>query len=537
MRKLHGRGCAQPPACETPGSGLPHLSYRPTGRLSRPRGVNLILDGLSIVLATMGLIMMLSARADSRRWPLLGLVVPTLLFLLSDTHRQRLADALRANARAARAFSEGAGGVPWKAAAVLVVLPAFLFVLSNGSILGAIDTLPVIPTAVSLVREGNWDVSEFDRAGPRSLIRNRDGQVLLCYQARGDRIHSAFPSGMVLFAAPVAGLARLCGADLDQHMVHLRLEKITAALVASLCLGLFFLTACCLGSAQASAVATLLLAVSSGIYTTVGLGLWQHGGIVFWTLVALLVEFASAGSPSRMGSVIQGIACGALLMCRPTAALGVAGLGTWIFIRSRRRALLTMAVAAAAYLPCIALYESLYGNVFGPSTINQNMTGSLWQFGRVETIAGVLWCPARGLFVYQPWAILSILALVPGVRSLARQSGRRAQPAGWLGYCLTVATAHCFLISAWHDWSGGYCWGSRLLTDIVPLLGLLSVPAIEALCQTPRTRTVIVALAVTGALTHLPCTYLNAASWNYVTDHKGDLWSWSHAPFFHIGSH
>jgi hypothetical protein len=536
MRRLQKRGSDLPSGQERLGSRLPHSRYRPILPSGRQDPITLILDGLSLLLAAAFLIVMLRAHVHYDRWPLFGLLLPAIRLVLSGRYRERLGVALRAQAARAKAFAAGTGGLPWKAAAVLVVIPVFLFDLSNATIVGSIDTRPVIPTAVSLIRDGNWDMSEFDRSSSESLLRNRAGELPKSFQVRGGRIYSSFPSGMVLFATPVTGLARLCGANLDDRVVHLRLEKITASMVAALCLGLFFLTACCLGSAPAAAVATFLLTVSSSLYTTVGLGLWQHGGVVFWTLVALLVEFASSGAPSRRGSVIQGIACAALLMCRPTAALLVAGLGIWMFLRSPRRALFTGAVAAFAYLPGIALYETLYGNPLGPLTIPLSLSGSEWRFGRVDTIAGVFVCPGRGLFIYQPWAVLSLLALVPAVRRLARGPRHRKQPAGWMAYCLIIPVIHCLVISAWHDWSGGYCWGSRLLTDIIPLLGLLSVPAIEFLWQSPRSRTVIFTLAVLGALTHIPCTYMGASSWNYATDHDADLWSWSNAPFLYHGS-
>jgi hypothetical protein len=494
-----------------------------------------LLDGLSWILAAAGLFLMLSARAHYSRSPFLGLALPALRLVLFASFRLRVMKAFRAQAAAAQAFAAGWGPVPWKAATLFVVVPVFLFDLSNGTLLGSVDTRPVIPTAVSLVREGNWDVSEFAQGSANSLLRDRSGEIPLSFQVRGDRIYSAFPSGMVFFAAPVAGLSRLCGANLDDRMVHLRLEKITAALVAALCLGVFFLTASGLGSAWAAGTATLLLAISSSLYTTVGLGLWQHGGVVFWVLVALLVEFASNGAPNRKGSAVQGIACAGLLTCRPTAALLVAGLGIWIFLRSPRRALLTMAVAAVAFLPCMAVYESLYRNVLGPLTIPLAMTGARWHFGRIDRLVGVFVCPARGLFVYQPWVVLSLLAVIPVVRRLTSEKRLREAPSGWMAYCLIISAVHCVVVSAWFDWSGGYCWGSRLLTDIMPLLGLLCVPVLEWLGKRPQTRTIIVAVAVLGALTHFPCVYRNAASWNYVTDHERDLWSWSNAPFLYEG--
>jgi hypothetical protein len=87
------------------------------------------------------------------------------------------------------------------------------------------------------------------------------------------------------------------------------------------------------------------------------------------------------------------------------------------------------------------------------------------------------------------------------------------------------------MISAWHDWTGGDCWGSRMLTDILPLLGLLAIPATVALWRSPHTRAVIFTLGFVGALAHFPCVYLGSSAWNSATNHAKDVWSWSRAPF------
>ena len=489
------------------------------------------MDRLSLILAIASLVMMLRARADYALWPLVGLVLPAIRWPFFASFRLHLRRAVRTRWDEVKRFSAGSGPVPWLAVSAFVVLPVFVFDVTNGRILGAIDTRPVIPTAVSLVREGDWDLGEFSPADRFDVLHDRAGHMLLCYQTAGQRIYSAFPSGMVVFAVPVVTIARLCGAELDLRWVHLRLEKITAALVASLTLGLFFLSACCFGSSLAAAVLTVFLAVGSGLYTTVGLGLWQHGGIAFWLLAALLVELRSSGRPSRWGTLVQGIALAAMLMCRPTAALCVVGIGTWILLRCPKRAFLTAAVAAIAYLPCLVMYGLVYGNPLGPSTMSGNMSGVYWHFGRLETMLGVLVCPGRGLFVYQPWAILAILSLFPRVRALARESGYRAGPDGWIGFGFILTAVHCFMISAWHDWTGGDCWGSRMLTDIIPLLGLLAIPATITLWKSPRTRAVIFTLGLVGALAHFPCVYLGSASWNSTPEHAKDFWSWSHAPF------
>jgi hypothetical protein len=453
---------------------------------------------------------------------------------LSSHYRSRLLAARRVGLDAIRAFSRGAAPVPWSATMSFVVIPGFLLYLSNGTILGAIDTRPVIPTAISLVRQGDWELSEFVRPGRSTILHDRAGhQLLKCFQVEAGGIYSGYPPGMVMFAVPVTAMARICGADLDQLMVHRRLEKITASLVAALGLGLFFLTACCLGSAEGAAAVTLLMTTCSAIYTTVGLGLWQHGGIVLWLLTILLVEFRRSRWPSAWHSAIQGAACGGLLMCRPTAAILVVGFGTWVLLRSPKYALRVAVIAAAAYAPCLLMYYAVYGNVFGPHAISGHITGSSWRFGRIDSLVGILASPARGLFVYQPWLVLAFLGLSPRILCRARAMGYRGGPAGWMSFCLVASVAHCGLISCWCDWAGGGCWGSRLLTDILPLLGLMCVPTITALWPSPRFRTVIVSLGILGALTHLPAVYMNAAAWNDVSDHSGDLWSWSRAPFLY----
>src|SRR5207247_1500463 len=77
------------------------------------------------------------------------------------------------------------------------------------------DSRPVILTAGSLVREGDWDIREFLPAGELPYFA----------QHTHGGVYSSYPSGMVPFALPVAAAARLLGADFNSPQVHERLEK------------------------------------------------------------------------------------------------------------------------------------------------------------------------------------------------------------------------------------------------------------------------------------------------------------------------
>lgn len=485
---------------------------------------------LSSALAVVGLVVLLRAGRYSERWPLLALAAPALSIIVSRRQRGLWRARRDAWIEACRRFAAGAGPIPWSAAVALVGVPFVVVDLAHGRWLGAIDTRPVIPTAVSLVRDGDWDVRELAHARGGNLLAAPDGTLLKCFQTNGARVHSSFPQGMTPFALGVVAPARWLGADLESRPVQLRLEKLAAALIAACTLVLFFLTALRIGSTRAAAVATALLATGSGILTTIGLALWQHGGVTIWLLAALLVEFSSDGRPGWRGTLVQGVALGSMVACRPTAALLVGLFGLWAAWRSPRRALALGWIAALAFAPWLGLNLALYGNLLGPACVNANAGSQNWDFFRPATIAGVLIGPARGLFVYQPWALLAFGLAVPAIRARA---ALRPGPAGWVAFAAVASTAHIYVIGSWRDWSGGYCWGSRLLTDILPLLGLLCVPTIEALLRTGRGIAFVLLLALLAAATQWPAILAGAGQWNFVTDHAADLWSWSNAPFLY----
>jgi hypothetical protein len=202
-----------------------------------------------------------------------------------------------------------------------------------------------------------------------------------------------------------------------------------------------------------------------------------------------------------------------MLACRPTAALLVGLFGLWVLIRSPRRAVALAVLTILSFAPWLAFYEHLYGSALGPSTIRGHTSLHLWSFFRVWTMLAVLFSPGRGLFVYQPWAVLAVITAIFWPR-LRRFTGPVSAPRYWVAFAAAASALHAFMISAWWDWAGGYCWGSRLLTDIVPLLGLLSVPTVAVLLGSKVGRGMLAGLAVISVLAHLPCILWDAHRWN-----------------------
>lgn len=134
---------------------------------------------------------------------------------------------------------------------------------------------------------------------------------------------------------------------------------------------------------------------------------------------------------------------------------------------------------------------------FGLLLYNWIRFGSLLNFGYgsekfmlqiFDGLYGVLLSPGRSMFLYSPVLTLAI-------------------PGAWLFYkkekALTFAASvtvlfYVLVVASWHSWDGGWSWGSRLLTPILPILGFLSTPAIESAWSRRGDIFVVIGMAVLG---------------------------------------
>lgn len=398
---------------------------------------------------------------------------------------------------------------PRAIAIIEIAVPAAALFLNANPTIATGDSQPVLPTVVQMLERGNRDLAgwasdgrweQFTFAGNPYFLRALPG--------RAGR-YSAYPAGMELFALPGVLIAKAAKADLHNAETLLAIERITAALLAAASLAVFYLIAVRFSRPPAAYIATLLLMLGSTFTTTHGIALWQQSGVVFWMLIVLLCE------TREHRGWLQAFACAAMLACRPSAVTFLIPFGVWTLRRSPRGAMLLAARAIACYAPWAVMYQSLYGSPFGPSMsfLNEN-----WQ--PAGNLAGVLFSPARGLLVYQPWLLL---LLIPAA----------SHP--WRPLLLGAIGMHLLLVASWPMWWGGHCWGSRLLAEVVPLAALLMLGPLDRLLDRPIGGWVAGALVALGMVLHLPGSHGSAMAWNFnpesVDADPARLWDWREPPF------
>jgi hypothetical protein len=332
-------------------------------------------------------------------------------------------------------------------------------------------------------------------------------------QGRGDHAISLYPVVLPVLVSPLYLPA--IGYLNAQGWTEPRLdrtarvmEKLTASLLAAASAALLYL----LLRRRAEPRDALLLTVAFAFGTTTWVissqALWQHG-LAELLVVGALLLLTGPYTPSR--ALAAGTLCGLIAANRPPDAILAAALGLYGLWWATRRdrivptppavapaaappvacsgipgwpetgrppasgsvGILLLAAGAALPLGLVLAYNlEVAGSVAGGYGISGKAT--FFQHPLLSGIAGLLFSPTRGLFVFSPFLLFLPLRL----RDVLGGSGARARG---LTLALGIAVASQVLLYAKTDWRNGFCWGPRWLTDLLPLLLWMLPPVVAAL--------------------------------------------------------
>lgn len=99
----------------------------------------------------------------------------------------------------------------------------------------------------------------------------------------------------------------------------------------------------------------------------------------------------------------------------------------------------------------------------------------------LEGLLGLLFSPGRGLLAYTPIPFFSLAAFSPRARERLRPHRLVVVAAS------SFSLLHIAFFTVFPMWWGGYCWGPRLLTEILPpvmVLMAVGLPAIRGRAMT-----------------------------------------------------
>ncbi len=352
------------------------LTFRVPDPFSYP--MHVALGWLQVTVVIVAVYVCHLGRSNAHLWLLLPILVPALRSLVDPNYRAAVKTWLWNHVHSLHSYPHQTKSIRWRSLFVIVVFPVAWLYLSNNRSGGPGDTWPVVYTASSIVRQGNAELSEYLSVAPSSYRMPTPDDLPYCTVRTSQASIPAIPPVCSVCPAVCIGFAWLSSRRFESALGD-RLDKWVATWIAAIGVGLFFLVARHLADPTTSWIATIMVAFGSTMWTTVGQSLWQHGGIVFWSLLFLLIEFHSArrrSSPSAFG---HGFCWAMMLSCRLSAAIMIVPLAIWILLRDPKRTIVIATWAILAYLPWVWAYGSIYGNPFGPSV--HQLHGTNWRAG------------------------------------------------------------------------------------------------------------------------------------------------------------
>ena len=266
---------------------------------------------------------------------------------------------------------------------------------------------------------------------------------------------------------------------------------------------------------------------------------WMHGASMAVTSVAVLAATRLAADRGAAWAAVLGAALAASYTVRPTNLSIALALGVWVIWCRPRRAPLAVLGAVLVLVPWFAINQATYGDWFSPYYASERAS---FAGNYLDRLATNLFSPARGLLLFSPIVLLALAGWWMAVRRSPKAERLPPSLAIALG---AAAGAHWMAVSARDvDWWGGVGFGPRYMTDLLPWLAVLAVPAVSWLLDPPpeRTRAMSHRLAVgfVGAallwsvVVHAQGAYLRSTiCWNYdPLVGESEMWAFSHSQLF-----
>jgi len=307
-----------------------------------------------------------------------------------------------------------------------------------------------------------------------------------------------------------------------------RLEKTSAAVVTSLSVVLLFWALGEMVSRGWALTIAVIYAFGTSSLSMSSQALWQHGPSQLF--LALFLFLLARGLRDDRYLAATGFPMAGAAAMRSTDAALLLPVAVWI------------AWARPALIPRLALYGLLpaAGMVLYNLSVAGSLTGGwsnpavpVWAlFSQVslrEGLTGILLSPARGLFVYSPVFLFSVLGCVAVWRR-----GPVAFRALSLGLPLVV-----LVVGKWFLWWGGHSWGPRLLADTAPVFCFFLYPLAGPLSRSLALRASFILLTALSVASHAMGAFLYDGRWDGVAEaegaHYSRLWSWREGPLGFYG--
>jgi hypothetical protein len=313
--------------------------------------------------------------------------------------------------------------------------------------------------------------------------------------------------------------------------VPFRFEMVIASFYGAIAVALFFWMIFVNFDDVRIAVATaVIFGLGTSMWSVATSALWQHAPLNLMLILAMLLLLGAR----RRAALAQyaSIPLALSFIIRPTAAIPIAVYSAYVLICYRPWFVRFMVWAICIAVPCMAFNIWTWGMVLPPYYFPGTAVtvGDSSTFG--EALLGNLISPARGLFVFSPVLIFAIGGFWLAMRT---REGRSLH----IAFGLIIAL-HWMLVSHLEPWWGGYSFGPRMMSDVLPFLTYFLAFTLQWCLSVFSPRRAMVAVCIAGLAAVSIFIHAQGAlrfapqQWNADPDidtHPARLWDWNDLQF------
>lgn len=339
----------------------------------------------------------------------------------------------------------------------------FVYLISSMST-GAGDTIPASLLPFSILENHNLYLDQFyyyfESNSLLPFAREIDGHLL-----------SFYPIVTPVLITPLYVLAflfiKINNIPLDMFnpafgSIVLIMGKLSSSLIASFSAIFVFLSLKELTNKRIATIVTLIFAFAANTWAISSRELWQHGLVELFLAMSIYLVLINEKQKSKMNIIYLGLISGFFIFNRPPDSILLIPIIYYILTMKDRRIIYYFSFMALSSAPFFLYNMHYFGSFFGgyadlASAINLN-------YKMITGFVGLLASPSRGIFIYTPIIIFSIA----GYLKVFKLSNNIVK--NFLLIFGISILGQILIYSAFVIWWGGWSYGPRFLTGMLPVL-------------------------------------------------------------------
>lgn len=378
----------------------------------------------------------------------------------------------------------------------------------NGLPIQSEDTVATIFTSVSIIRDGTLYLDNYyqmliqrypnpdDKSYEKGLIPFYLRKIV---GTDGTHYISAFPIMTSIISLPVFYIPLSLFSMQVTWENLIILSHIASSLIMSFSVYFFYLLLKnrFLLSKKNTNLLTLIFAFGTINFALVSQAMWQYGTLQLFLILGLYFSYSK-------NLFLSGLFSGFSFITRPTSLLpilfnpfvgDIKNLNIYYTFNKKNIIYIFRRFSSFILGFLIPLVFFIwYNNAYYKDISNQGYADQLfegWLSKFPEGFLGIWLSPSKGILVYSPIFVFSLMGLYISLKQLlsAYKGSVKVHVKDYIkNVGLNIQTVifgiivfgHIFVMGFWKHWYGGYSYGYRMASDIIPYLVLLLIPFVTS---------------------------------------------------------